>query len=193
VAPLAVDQYQDLIGRQPAQRGRPGMVGPIGDGGAGKVERRGQRLDDLGCFGTAGLLDLCRSQHVHRHRGFRRGPLRGPGTHHGELFESQGFTPQLKIQSALLAFCKLQRIALDAIADEGDPDLVRARADLQPVASILPRAGRLSRTGDEYPGTTDGLAAGLVCNRSGQSGSGLGRELDGEEAEQNGKGKRETP
>ncbi len=40
VATLAVDEHEDLIGPEPAQRRRPNVVGSVGDGGPRKVERR---------------------------------------------------------------------------------------------------------------------------------------------------------
>ena len=58
VAPLAVDEDQDLIGPQASKRRRAHRIGAVGDRRPREVEGRRQRLNDLGRFGEAARRNL---------------------------------------------------------------------------------------------------------------------------------------
>jgi hypothetical protein len=66
VAAFAVDQHEDLIRTEAAQRRRPHRVGAVGDRWPRKVQRRRQRLDDLCGFDVAARGDLLLREDVDR-------------------------------------------------------------------------------------------------------------------------------
>jgi hypothetical protein len=72
VAALAVDQHEDLVGAEGAQRRGAQDVGAVADEGAGEIEARLEHLQDLTHFLHAGLAQLFAGDHVDRRGGFRR-------------------------------------------------------------------------------------------------------------------------
>ena len=85
VAPLAVDEYQRLVGAQAPQRGRPQQCA-VTDGLAGIVERRRQFRQRGAEIGLAGALDVDALEHVHAH-----GQLAGQGLHPSPAAEHDNF------------------------------------------------------------------------------------------------------
>ena len=66
VPPLAVDEYQGLVGSQAAERGRSNSVGTVADGCARKVEAWRDGLNHLRRLGATRRLDLGGRQYVDR-------------------------------------------------------------------------------------------------------------------------------
>ena len=67
MAPLAVDQKQNLVGRQPAQGSRVREVRRAVDPELRRAEGRRRELELLTKVGLAGYRKLGRTDHIHRH------------------------------------------------------------------------------------------------------------------------------
>ncbi|MNU99702.1 hypothetical protein D3C71_898460 [compost metagenome] len=85
--PLAVDQHQGLIRREPAQRRRADVGVAVRCGRVREVERGQQRLQDLADIGVAAAAEVLRAQHIDRHRRFEHGAGLGAVAEDGELVE----------------------------------------------------------------------------------------------------------
>ena len=85
VAALAVDQHEQLVGAQAAQRGRADDVGAVADEGRREVERWVEVLQHLAQFERTGRLDVFRADQAHGHGGIERRLGLGARAEHHDL------------------------------------------------------------------------------------------------------------
>ena len=135
VAPLSVDQHEDLIGAEPAQARRIDLIRAIGDGLVGRVERRGERGEHLVDFRQARLGHFLRRDHVDRHRRLGGG-AGGARAHDDDFVERERRRHEREVGGDGLARRHRDAPLRDVIADEPRADGVRARRHAQGVPAL---------------------------------------------------------